>query len=150
LGSLAKTFSPSELCAMDPLVNEQVAQLGALIRLPGTRVQGLVGVGGDFELTLELGRVLIDGVPTLDVLHLAWAPYVAEQRYWKQPGRDNCLVILLALEQYAVSNKRRLRLMDVPAPRLCEYFNQLRGYTSQCNNARCLLDTAGLDPLFYE
>lgn len=150
LGSLAKQFSPSELDATQQRVCHQIEQLGQSARTPGTRASGLVGVSGDFELTLALGRVLSDGLPTLDVLHLSWVPYAEAGHYWKQHGRDSSLPILLALEQYACSIKRRLRLVDVRVPRLREYFCQLRGYTPQSNNANCLLDTAGLDVQYYE
>ena len=150
LGSLAKQFSPFEQGAMEPQVCGQVELMGLSARSADKRVNGMVGLQCDFELTLALGRVLCDGLPTLDVLHLAWAPYAEAQRYWKQHGRDNSLPILLALEQYACSVKRRLRLVDVKEPRLHEYFCRLRGYTPQSNNAYCLLDTVGLDPELYE
>lgn len=150
LGSLAKQFSPFDLGAMEQQVCHQIEALGLSVRTPGSRASGLVGVGGDFELTLALGRVLCDGLPTLDVLHLSWAPYAKANYYWKQHGRDSSLPILLALEQYACSVKRRLRLVDVRVPRLHEYFSRLRGYTPQSNNADCLIDTVGLEAQYYE
>ncbi len=149
MGPLNKTFTEFERLAMEPEIVRQVRRLGEQMKGALVGASGLVGLARDFELAIRCDSRFHDGLLTLDVTHLAWQPYAREGRYWRELSRDNCFAILLALEKYAWSIKRRVRLVDVPAPRLLEYFQQLRGYTPQRDLPNCLLDTRGLDPQGY-